>query len=362
MSDSSPKIPGMFGTLVICLPSAHRGGDVIVKHRHEKETLRSSESAQSFMCWYSDVQHEVLPVTSGYRWVLTYNLALDPSAEPPSARLLRADTSLLRRALGRWLAEAAGSQQPPAGFQHLRPLIYSLDHLYTEAGISLKALKGRDATVVQGLRDISSELPMDVFLGILEKADTGLCESADDKGFHHMDPFDDIIETTFSIKTLVDLDGVHLADNIGIKEENLLHDCFEGVDSEEIHYEEGYSGNEVSNCRFPTTKMPSCNVLTYPFPHREAHVPLMPTSLRFVLSLLLLLPDLEHGMLIFLGKRASSSCRAPPPCPSCKRMWSTTDSMSSARTGQNRSICSLFSPTSRTSATNHQWTDPACSC
>lgn len=259
MSISSPKIQGMFGTLVICLPSAHQGGEVIVKHRHEKKILRSSKVAQGFMSWYSDVQHEVLPVTSGYRWVLTYNLALDPSAERPSARLVRAGVSHLRRALRQWLSEAAGSQQ-------VQPLIYPLDHHYTEASISLKAFKGRDVAVVQALRDISSELPMNVFLGILEKTAMGSCgggeyggcygrrsyydspddedhDQDDDKDWHSLD---DDIETTFAIKKLVDLNGVHLAEDIDITEDNLLRDCFLGADGEEISYEEGYAGNEVS--------------------------------------------------------------------------------------------------------------------
>ncbi|KAK0716561.1 hypothetical protein B0T21DRAFT_425871 [Apiosordaria backusii] len=61
------KIPGMFGTLVIALPSPHQGGDVVVKHCGQTMTFKTSEHPQSFVCWYSDVSHEVLPVTSGYR-------------------------------------------------------------------------------------------------------------------------------------------------------------------------------------------------------------------------------------------------------------------------------------------------------
>ncbi|KAK0708876.1 hypothetical protein B0T21DRAFT_247800, partial [Apiosordaria backusii] len=70
------KIPGMFGTLVICLPSPHEGGDVVVTHCGQRRVFKTSEFEQSFICWYSDVTHEVVPVTLGYRWVLTYNLAI----------------------------------------------------------------------------------------------------------------------------------------------------------------------------------------------------------------------------------------------------------------------------------------------
>ncbi|KAI9600163.1 hypothetical protein KEM48_000577 [Puccinia striiformis f. sp. tritici PST-130] len=72
------KTPGMLGTLIICLPSAHTGGEVVVKHNGESKTLKTSDASQSFACWYSDVTHQVLPVKSGYRCVLTYNLATKP--------------------------------------------------------------------------------------------------------------------------------------------------------------------------------------------------------------------------------------------------------------------------------------------
>lgn len=39
------KIPGMFGTMVICLDSAHEGGDVIVKHQGKTKVLESFDGA-----------------------------------------------------------------------------------------------------------------------------------------------------------------------------------------------------------------------------------------------------------------------------------------------------------------------------
>ncbi|KAJ4198619.1 hypothetical protein NW767_008994 [Fusarium falciforme] len=82
----------MFGTLVISLPSTHQGGDVVLRHCGKQHVFRSSAHVQSCAFWYSDVSHEVLPVTFVYRWVLTYNLALglalDPAQPRPSASLL----------------------------------------------------------------------------------------------------------------------------------------------------------------------------------------------------------------------------------------------------------------------------------
>lgn len=192
------------------------------------------------MCWYSDVQHEVQPVTSGYRWVLTYNMALEPDQERPSAGLQQGHRGYLHDAVRQWLTKAAGSD-------NLQRLIYALDHHYTEAALSLQGFKGRDRALAKALRDVSAELPMDNFLGTLEKTTEGSCEDdCYDEDWHSLD---EIYDTHFAISTLVDVDGVHLADDIELDEKSILQrDCFEDVDGEEINYEEGYAGNEVS-CR-----------------------------------------------------------------------------------------------------------------
>lgn len=64
---STEKIPNMFGTLAISLPSKHRGGEVVLEHCGEDIVYESYKSQASCAAWYSDVHHEVLPVKSGYR-------------------------------------------------------------------------------------------------------------------------------------------------------------------------------------------------------------------------------------------------------------------------------------------------------
>lgn len=133
----------MFGTLVVCLPSTHQGGDVLLRHNGQAHVFSSSAHTQSCAFWYSDVSHEVLPVTSGYRWVLTYNLALDSAQPRPSASLLsQVNTQPLRQALNRWLAQDPTTRENEY-FYHI------LDHDYTETSISLNALKEHDLIRVQ---------------------------------------------------------------------------------------------------------------------------------------------------------------------------------------------------------------------
>ncbi|KAI8295865.1 Nicotinate catabolism cluster-specific transcription factor [Colletotrichum sp. SAR 10_98] len=165
------KIPGMFGTMVVCLPSPHEGGEVVAKHCGETKTLKTSKYREgSVAVWYSDVSHEILPVIWGHRVVLTYNLALDPSRPLPSAGLRRAETQKLRHSLRKWLN---GSVPGKSDTDHL---YYRLDHEYTEANISMAALKGRDYAVVQTLDDLSTESEFDVFLAALELKEEGTVE------------------------------------------------------------------------------------------------------------------------------------------------------------------------------------------
>lgn len=67
----------MFGTLVICLPSKYEGGKLVVSHNGSRQEFSTAACQPSFAAWYSHVLHEIKGVTSGYRLVLTYNLAQD---------------------------------------------------------------------------------------------------------------------------------------------------------------------------------------------------------------------------------------------------------------------------------------------
>lgn len=63
---------------MVCLPSVHKGGQLILRHEG-RETLFdwSGEKSRNTVQWaafYSDCEHEVLEVISGHRVTLTYNL------------------------------------------------------------------------------------------------------------------------------------------------------------------------------------------------------------------------------------------------------------------------------------------------
>ena len=76
----TPQSVSMFGSLVICLPSFFRGGQLVTKHGGKKISFDWSATSDYPPCklkwaaFYSDVEHEILPVTEGHRVTMTFNL------------------------------------------------------------------------------------------------------------------------------------------------------------------------------------------------------------------------------------------------------------------------------------------------
>ena len=76
----TPKSEQMFGSLVVCLPTQFSGGELVIRHHGHTVKFDWSSPPEnprktaSWAVFFSDVEHEVLPVTEGHRITLTYNL------------------------------------------------------------------------------------------------------------------------------------------------------------------------------------------------------------------------------------------------------------------------------------------------
>ena len=75
----------MFGSLVVVLPTLYEGGQFVLRQGEKEWTIdftdglaAAAEPSVSFVAFFGDIEHEVLPVTSGYRVTLTYNLYHKP--------------------------------------------------------------------------------------------------------------------------------------------------------------------------------------------------------------------------------------------------------------------------------------------
>lgn len=127
----------MFGTLIIALPSEHQGGQLLIRHDGQEITIDFSKPSKNHLlrhaAFFADCEHEVLPVTAGYRCCLVYNL-----------RLKKGDPSRLNLAL---------SEHTRQLLPHMKSLTKHLagdftaillEHRYTEANLSLAQLKNND--------------------------------------------------------------------------------------------------------------------------------------------------------------------------------------------------------------------------
>ena len=157
----SEKVDAMVGTLVVTLPSTSRGGALVVQHCGRREEYRSSNRLLSFVALYADCEHEVLPLTSGHRVALTYNLSLDGDSSTGKVDALAvADVSSCLR----------------THFEAQDRLVYLLDHEYTEHGLSFERLKGVDAGRVAVLRAAARERDDEIVLALADVHETWSCD------------------------------------------------------------------------------------------------------------------------------------------------------------------------------------------
>ncbi|UPK97681.1 hypothetical protein LCI18_008616 [Fusarium solani-melongenae] len=73
----TPRSDRQMGSLVVCLPVAHKGGELVVRHRGNQVKFDWGPKTADTIQWgafFSDCEHEVLQVTEGHRMTLTYNL------------------------------------------------------------------------------------------------------------------------------------------------------------------------------------------------------------------------------------------------------------------------------------------------
>ncbi|KAK5952122.1 hypothetical protein OHC33_007009 [Knufia fluminis] len=243
----SEKTTGMFGTLVISLPSKHEGGKVVLQHNDIQEVFDSAKSSPfetSFAAWYSDVSHEVQKVQSGYRIVLTYNLvqtSTSPCQAPPDGE----GKSRMIAALEDFTS--AITEEIVDNTEHFPSyMIYKLTHLYSESNLNLSSLKGWDSMAAQYLVDACRHAFYDFYLATLEK-EVMFDHSMPDCEYHRRLKFTCIIDEDGE-KVLVEpdyKDGYCLEEDETAEEDN----HYAGSEHDE------YTGNEgaMSTFKYKTT-------------------------------------------------------------------------------------------------------------
>jgi hypothetical protein len=165
----SEKDDAMVATLVVGLPSTFTGGTLEVRHRGESATYRGSKKALSFVAFYGDCRHEVKPVRSGHRVVLTYNLLAGGETATSGAG---PDPELVG-SLARCLEEhfSTGPDR----------LVYLLDHQYTRRGLDASRLKGADARQVAPLVAAAESVGCEAVLALADVHETWTAYERDER-------------------------------------------------------------------------------------------------------------------------------------------------------------------------------------
>lgn len=236
----SEKEPGMFGTLILGLPSRHTGGELFIRFKglEKKVELGAGFDINSipFVAFYADCEHEVKPVTSGNRVNLVYNLLQDdhsgviplPDYEEHIAHLTRSLIDMRDNFTN-------------------RPKIVLFDHQYTPANFSLGNLKNHDmprAKVLMAAAESAGYLARLVLATHYQCGDAEI----DDYGHYGYNAtltgeMGEIHEEYTQIQYWADSTYPNLG-NIDLNEEDFLAYRTLGVDDEPIEQEEeGYTGN-----------------------------------------------------------------------------------------------------------------------
>lgn len=140
---STEKTDGMFATIVVVLPSYFTGGAAHLSFGDLSAVYDCSPKSQletSVLAWYTDVTHEIKPITSGYRLALSYNLLHTTQSLRPALAAHNSVTEKLMCVLLAWRDDKSGNTP--------EKLLYLLDHKYSEANLKASALKGADAQKV----------------------------------------------------------------------------------------------------------------------------------------------------------------------------------------------------------------------
>ncbi|KAF8636132.1 hypothetical protein AX17_003764 [Amanita inopinata Kibby_2008] len=175
----TPRSEWMFGSLVIFYPTPHEGGALIMRKDDQewmfessKELAELNEPHVGYVALYSDVEHEVALVTSGYRVTITYNLYFD-EAIPNALESVSADALALKTAFQGLLDDP--EFLPNGGYLGFGlEYEYPLPAAYKPLSDLEDCLKGSDAKTMH----IIKELSLDVSLwGLIEGNDFKvLCE------------------------------------------------------------------------------------------------------------------------------------------------------------------------------------------
>ncbi|KAL1734157.1 hypothetical protein EV714DRAFT_202946 [Schizophyllum commune] len=174
----TPRSDTMFGSLVVVFPTPHEGGALILRENGKEwtfdsaaEVLASGSPKIGYVAFFSDVEHEVTRVTSGYRVTLTYNLYFNAKSSEPARPHPSSQESHVGKALKATLTTLLAREDflPEGGYLGfgLR-FAYAIDPKKPVSAI-MPSLKGCDAM----LKIVCDELELSISLKAIYESHAG---------------------------------------------------------------------------------------------------------------------------------------------------------------------------------------------
>ena len=170
------KVDGMVATMVLSLPVAGAGGEMVIRHKKREAVvdLRSDEPSElAFAAFYADCVHETRPVSAGYRIALVYHLVLHKSGADDrlrSAPDFGAHEARIAAQLRNWETSATDGNKRA----------WLLEHDYSQAGLSFDALKNGDAAVGGALARAARRADQSLHAAILRIEEHGVAVETGD--------------------------------------------------------------------------------------------------------------------------------------------------------------------------------------
>ena len=254
------KLDRMVATLVVVLPSMYQGGELIVRHEGQEKTIDFASAKDSsfqthFAAFYADCEHELRPLTDGYRLCLVYNLTLAKATKPIHAPHIREHVEAVKEILRDWQTDTADNSP--------RKLAITLEHQYTQDGLAWDALKGVDRARAQVVQEAARQAGCKAYLALLTFWESGSAayddsemgsyggrgwyeeeeeEDYEDESGHH--EMEEVFDSSLTAEHWTDDEGNRLRlGNMTVEPEEVVpEDSITDVEPEEDY--EGYTGNE----------------------------------------------------------------------------------------------------------------------
>jgi predicted 2-oxoglutarate/Fe(II)-dependent dioxygenase YbiX len=147
--DTPVDLANMIGSLVVCLPSKHSGGQLVVKSGNNETVFDFGEKSGNtnvvqWAAFFSDCVHEVKQVTDGYRVAVTYNIIRSTAVrkkennkqDTVSSDLILGENTGRHTEYVQQLVQKVEEENKEIGFM--------LFHKYTMSGLKRDGLKGSD--------------------------------------------------------------------------------------------------------------------------------------------------------------------------------------------------------------------------